>query len=292
VGSIHREPDVVKDVERAKTDISVIHLPAKYQTIELDSRLPRWARRSNPIIRRQLGLYWKTILPEISGLAKIVLVQVVLVLLTLVWPFLFDLALPTITAALLLFPIAVFLYGQILASIGFTAALSIVDELRNGTFDLVRATPLRLESILASKIAAAIWRQVENLSLLILAVSLLSMPLLISQYATMFPLDHYPYLSRVAMILGLVVSLVRLMIEPFMVGAIGLLAGTVFPLRSTAIITTGFLGGFYFFLLNLARLMPMPWPLRFVLDFALPIALPLVITWLSLRVTEYLISRN
>ncbi|NWG16026.1 MAG: hypothetical protein HXY41_05265 [Chloroflexi bacterium] len=279
-------------MERAKTDISVIHLPAKYQTIELDSRLPHWARRSNPIIRRQLGMYWKTILPEIGGLAKIVVVQVGLVLLTLPWPFLFDLALPTITAALLLFPIALFLYGQILAAIGFNATLSIVDELRNGTFDLVRATPLRLESILASKIAAAIWRQVENLSLLILSVSLLSMPLLISQYATIFPLDEYPYLSRAAMILGLVVSLIRLVIEPFMMGAVGLLAGAAFPLRSTAIITTGFLGAFYFFLLNLARLAPMSWLLRFGLDFVLPVALPLVITWLAMRVTQSLITCN
>lgn len=279
-------------MEQAKTDISVIHLPAKYQSLEIDQRLPAWARRSNPIIRRQLGMYWKTILPEVSVLVKLVLVQVFLVALSLLWPFLFDLALPTITAALLLFPIALYLYGHILMSIGVTATLSVVDEVRKDTFDLVRATPMNLHFILASKIAASIWRQVENLSLLMMAVALLSMPLLISQYATLYPLDDYPYLSRTAMALGLVVSLVRLALEPFMVAAIGVVAGATFPTRSTAIITTGFLGTFYFLLVNLARFVPMSWPLGFLVDFVLPVALPFVIIWASLQLTQRLLTRN
>jgi hypothetical protein len=283
---------VDKNVEQAKTDISVIHLPAKYQVIELDQRLPAWARRSNPIIRRQLGMYWKTILPEVGVLVKLVLVQVGLVALSLLWPFLFDLALPTITAALLLFPIALYLYGHILFGIGVASTISIVDEVRKDTFDLVRATPSSLLYILASKIAASIWRQVENLGLLMMAVAVLSMPLLISQYATIYPLDDYPYLSRIAMSLGLVVALVRLAIEPFMIAAIGQVAGAAFPVRSTAIITTSFLSVFYFLLINLARLIPMSWPVGFVVEFVLPVALPLLIIWASLQLTQQLLTRN
>jgi hypothetical protein len=283
---------VVKDVDRTQTDISVIHLPEKFQNLELDHRLPRWARRSNPLIKRQLGLYWKTILPEVSVLARIVLVQIGLVALSLLWPFLFDLALPTITAALLLFPIALYLYGHILFSIGSAAALSMVDDLRKNTFELVRTTPFSLESILASKIAASIWRQLENVSLLMLAVSVLSMPLLISQYATLFPLDEYPLVARIAMALGLVVSLVRLAIEPFMMGALGVLAGTAFPVRTSAVISTAVLAGFYFLLINLIRFIPMAWPLRFVAEFVLPVMLPLVVIWASMKITEHMLTRN
>lgn len=279
-------------MEQAKTDITVIHLPAKYQNLEIDQRLPLWARRSNPIIRRQLGMYWKTILPEVSVLVKLVVAQVALVALSLLWPFLFDLALPTITAALLLFPIALYLYGHILFSIGVASTLSVVDEVRKDTFDLIRASPMPLLSILASKIAASIWRQVENLGLLMMAVAVLSMPLLISQYATLYPLDQYPYLSRIAMALGLVVALVRLAIEPFMVAAIGQVAGAAFPVRSTAIITTGFLGTFYFLLINLARLIPMPWPVGFLVEFVLPVVLPLLIIWGCLQLTQRLLTRN
>lgn len=279
-------------MERAKTDIRVIHLPEKYQSPELDQRLPAWARRSNPIIRRQLGMYWKTILPEVGMLVKLVLVQVALVALSLLLPFLFDLALPTITAALLLFPIALYLYGHILFGIGVGAALSVVDEVRKDTFDLVRATPMSLQSILASKMAASIWRQLENLGLLMIAVAVLSMPLLISLYATQYPIDVHPLLSRVAMALGLVVSLLRLALEPFMIAAIGQSAGAAFPVRSTAVITTAFLGGSYFLLLNLLRLVPMAWPLHFVVEFVLPVALPLLLTWGAMRLTERLLTRN
>lgn len=281
-----------KNVEQVKTDISVIHLPARYQSPELDQRLPAWARRSNPIIRRQLGLYWKTILPEVDVLVKLAGVQIGLVALSLPWPFLFDLALPTITAALLLFPIALYLYGHILMAIGTAATLSVVDELRKDTFDLVRATPISLVSILGSKIAASIWRQVENLSLLMTAVAVLSMPLLISLYATQYPLNTHPLLSRAAMALGLIAALVRLALEPFMIAAIGQAAGAAFPMRSTAIITTGFLGAFYFLLINLVRLVALPWPLHFVVEFVLPVALPLLLTWLALRLTEHLITRR
>jgi hypothetical protein len=283
---------VDKNVEQAQTDLSVIHLPAKYQNLEIDQRLPLWARRSNPIIRRQLGMYWKTILPEVSVLVKLVVAQVGLVALSLLWPFLFDLALPTITAALLLFPIALYLYAHILMSIGVASTLSVVDEVRKDTIDLIRATPMPLLSILASKMAASIWRQVENLGLLMMAVAVLSMPLLISQYATLYPLDDYPYLSRIAMALGLVVALVRLALEPFMIAAIGQVAGAAFPVRSTAIITTSFLGTFYFLLINLARLVPTSWPIGFFVEFVLPVVLPLLIIWGCLQLTQRLLTRN
>lgn len=278
--------------ERARPDVNLLRLPEKYRSFDPDQRLPVWARRSNPIVHRQLGMYWKTILPEVDVLARLIGIQIALIALTLPLPFLFDLALPTITAALLLLPMALYAYAHILFAIGSAAAIAIVDELRGGTLDLVRTTPLSLISIMGSKIAAAIWRQVENLSLLMMAAAVISLPLLISQYAVLLPLTEYPFISRLAMILGLVVSVARLALEPAMIGAIGLMAGAGLPTRPAAVIAAAFLGGAYFLLINLARLIPMAWPARFVVEFALPLALPLLITYGALRLAHHLLSRD
>jgi hypothetical protein len=278
-------------VERTSPDVRIVRAIER-QPIELDKRLPLWARRSNPIIRRHLGMYWKTILPETGFLVKIVAAQAVLIAATLPLPFLFDLALPTITASILLFPIAIYMYIQMMFAIGYASAVSVADEVHNDTFTLLRTTPMTLESILASKIAAAIWRQVENLTLLIVAAALFSLPILISQYATVWPLDEFPVLSRIGMVLGLVVSLVRLMLEPFMIGALGVMAGAALRVRSSAVIATLIMGLFYFLFINLIRVLPVPWPLQFAFEFVLPVALPLLLIWIALKSANYFLTRG
>lgn len=278
-------------VERTSTDLRLIRLIQKTKS-QMDSRLPEWARRSNPIIRRQLGPAWKTILPEVRFLKRVVLIQVVLIALSLPWPFLFDLALPAITASILLFPFALFMYGHVLLSIGISAATSISKELQQDTLNLLRVTPLRLENILGSKIAASIWRQVEDLGLLVVTAALLSMPLLISQYATLWPLKAFPLLSRTAMILGLIVSLVRMALEPFMIGSVGIAMGVALRVRAPAVLGMVVVGFFYYLFLNLLRFVPMSWQLRFLAEFALPLLLPLAVTWASLRLARWLITRG
>lgn len=258
----------------------------------MDSQLPFWARRSNPIIRRQLGVYWKTILPEVGFLKRMFIIQAILIMMSLFWPVIFDLALPAITASILLFPFAILIYGNILLSIGMASANAMTQEVQNDTLNLLRVTPFTLNTILASKIAAAVWRQVEDIGLLLSAAALLSMPMLVSQYATLWPLKDYPLLSRTAMILGLGVSLLRLVIEPCMIGAVGMLMGTALRSRAPAVLSMVFTGGFYFLLLNLTRLVKMPWQLRFVVDFALPLLLPLLIIWACFAVARWLISRS
>jgi hypothetical protein len=278
-------------MQRTSTDLSVIRL-IDQQKIEIDRRLPRWARRSNPIIRRQLGMYWKTILPEAGLLTRIIIAQVALVVISLPLPFMFNLALPAITASLLLFPLALYMYLQSLVTIGVNAATAMANEIRCDTFELLRSTPYSLGSILGSKIAASVWRQVENLSMLVFAVLLFSLPLLISQYATIWPLDQYPYLSRIGMIMGLIVSLVRLLIEPVMIAAVGVMAGAALPVRATAVLTTIVIGFFYFLFINLARLLPLAWPLRFAVEFIIPVALPLLISWGAFNLARYLLTRD
>ncbi len=271
-------------MERISPDVRIVK-DIEHRPLEVDRRLPPWARRTNPIIRRQLGMYWKTILPEVSFLVKVFIVQAVLVALTIPLPFLFDIALPTITASVILFPFALYIYVRLILSIGTEAAAVMTSELHNDTLTLLRVTPMTLETILASKIAASIWRQVENLGLLIVAASLFSMPILISLYASVWPLEAYPVLGRAGMVLGLAVSLLRLALEPFMVGAIGVMAGAALRVRASAVITTLFLTFFYFLLVNLPRLIPMTWPLRFIVEFVLPVALPLLVIWLCLKFT-------
>src|SRR5262245_60106910 len=107
----------------------------------MDRRLPTWARRSNPIIRRQLGAYWKTLLPEVGFLRRAFVIQTALIVLSFFWPIVFDLALPAITASILLFPFAVVMYGNVLLSIGIAAVSAMTQELQSGTLDLLRVTP-------------------------------------------------------------------------------------------------------------------------------------------------------
>jgi hypothetical protein len=277
-------------VEQTSTDIRIARIIRSSRT-EIDRRLPEWARRSNPIIRRQLGPAWKTILPELSFLKRAVFVQVVLVVLSLQWPFIFDLALPAITASILLFPFAIFMYGHALLSIGISAADAMTNEYQNDTLNLLRVTPFKLETILASKIAGSIWREVEDLGLLLTAAAILSMPLLISQYATLWPLAQNALLARGAMVLGLVTSLLRLALEPFMIGAIGIMMGVALRRRASAVLGMLVAAFFYFLFLNLLRLVPMIWPLRFLVDFALPLAAPLLTIWISLWLARWLITR-
>ena len=70
--------------------------------------------------------------------------QAGLIVATLPLPFLFDLALPTITASILLFPVAIYMYIQLMLAIGYTTAVNVADEVRNDTFTLLRATPMSL----------------------------------------------------------------------------------------------------------------------------------------------------
>lgn len=277
-------------VERTAAETPLARFLAIRQA-DIDKGLPPWARRSNPIIRRHLGLYWKTILPEAKFLRQAFIVQVGLMLLTIPLPGLIDLSLPLITASILLFPFALSLYAHVLANIGTAAARAMTDEFQNNTLNLLLVTPFQTETIIASKVAAAIWRQVEDLGLLLTAAALMSMPLLISQYAMIWPFDEHPLLARAAIIVGLGVSLLRLALEPFMIGVIGILMGAAIRQRSGAVISAIVTTGFYFLLLNLLRLAAMDTAWRLLVEFALPLLLPLLIVAGGLHLTRYCLAR-
>jgi hypothetical protein len=260
--------------------------------VELDRRLPPWARRSNPVVRRHLGLFWKTILPEVGFLTRIYIAQIVIIALSLPIPFLLDLLAPTITATILLLPFALGMYIQTLVLIGYQSAVIMTAEIQSDNLTLLRVTPLSLRSILGSQVAAVVWRHVENLGLLIVAAGLLTLPILITVYAGQWPLADYPIVSRAAMMIGLGVAMLRLMIEPFLIGVIGTACGVVFKQRSQAVLATFLFTVVYFAVINLPRLIDLPPLLGFLVEFVLPLALPVGIIAGCFAVCRRLLERD
>lgn len=277
-------------MERTSTDLQVVRIIKRGN--DIDTGLPYWARRSNPLVRRELGMAWRTMLPEVGFLKQAFIVQAILVALTLPFPFLIELALPMVTAAIILLPFALIVYVRVMVIVGSAGARAMTNELQNDTLNVLRTTPYSLMEIIASKAAAAMWRQIEDLGLLMLGVALLSTPLLISYYGTLWPLDQNPLLARVAIICGLGVSILRMLIEPFMVSVIGIFMGAALRTRSAATSGTLFVSGFYFLCLNLTRLIHMSWPMRYMVDFILPLILPALVMLLMIRLTRHLIERD
>src|SRR5690606_26900142 len=69
---------------------------------ELDTSLPYWARRSNPIVRRQLGIYWKTLPLELSHWLKILGGEMLLVIVAGLLPSVYTFIMPVVTVSVLL----------------------------------------------------------------------------------------------------------------------------------------------------------------------------------------------
>lgn len=260
---------------------------------EMDRTLPEWARRSNPIVRRHLGSYWKTIVPDLGQIGRWLALQSVFVTLAIPFPFLLTLLMPAVTVSLFLLPIALAIYGMSLFNAGTMAAESIAAERRNHTLDVLRAAPRPIHHILLSKMAAAVWRQIEDLNLVIVGVTLLTAPVLIVEYGILFNAVQQPFLTVIGVVLGMLACVARLLIEPIMVASIGVLMGATTPsLRMSAGTLTIVISVGYFALINLLRLLPMSYIPRVLVETALPLIVPLLVTWASLRIASWALSRD
>lgn len=259
---------------------------------ELDRRFPRWLRRSNPIVRRHVRGFLKVELPEVSNLAKLLAAQIALVVLSLWFPAILEYVAIIGLVAFLVLPFALLIYGQSLFMITMTAAASLLEERQTQALDLLRVTPYSLHFILLSKVAASLWQQADRLGLVIAAAALLSLPPSILQHITDWPPAGEQLVSSVMVIAGLIVALLRIVLEPLMIAAVGVLAGSIWQTRAAAGVWALTLGLAYFGLINFARLIQVTWPLRFLVEMVLPLTLPLLITWGALRLAEYLLSRD
>lgn len=278
-------------MERAFVDTASARIKQTFNS-EIDTNLPEWARRTNPVVRRDLGSYWKTLTPDLSLVLRVYLIQVGLIALSFPFPLLFILLMPTVTVTLVLLPIGLIVYGQILYRIGTAAAASVVKERGNGTRDLLLMIPQPARDTMLSKVAAAVWRQTENLSLVIVGTALASLPLLIIQYDMFLSVEDNPIITRVGLTFALGMSILRVMIEPIMVGALGTLVGAAIPSRISAMVTTAIITAAYFLLINLVRFAQLDDAGRLLVEIVLPIALPLLITLIALRGATALFTRD
>lgn len=258
----------------------------------LDLRLPAWARRSNPIVRRHLGIYVKTIPPQMGTILNLFALQAVIIFLTVPMPFIFNITLPLITVAIMLLPVTFYTYGQILYWVIRDSTTSMLKEFSNDTLTLLRTTPLTPQQILLGKVSAALWRRVDDLNLVLLSAVLFSAPPIVLQMAHLWSPDKYPYQSQFAIVCILGASVLRILLEPFMIASLGVMVGAAIPARVPAMTSAGLLVFFYYLLINLPRLLPLSYPMRLLVEAVLPVLLPIVLIWLFLRIGEYLLTRD
>ena len=258
----------------------------------VDRHLPAWARRTDPIVRRHLGIYWKMLPLDVSQLGRTFLLIAALILLSIVLPVVLPLVFILLPVSLVMLPLVFYAYGRVLlATAAFTTRM-IVDEQANNTLNLLRTTPITLPHIVFSKAAAGVWRQVEDLSLILVAVLFLTLPVVGLQYGAYFPYEDNTLVSRLVLIVGLGVSLLRLVLEPFMIAALAILIGALVPVRSTALVALGVTAFFYFLLVNFLRLMPLT-PVTFIMvEMVVPVALPLLIAWGALRAAVWALRQD
>ena len=123
------------------------------------------------------------------------------------------------------------------------------DEIRNNTMQLLMSTPMSLDQIFLGKVAAAIWRKMDDLILIIYGASIFGPPLVIMHYAGLFPLRESGIITYLMIIALSLVSILRLVLEPVMLGMVGVGIGAFIPFRSIAVTSSVAFVAFYFLLL-------------------------------------------
>lgn len=269
--------------------------------------LPYWARSTNPIVRRHLGLYWRTVPPEVRPFISIYIGWAVLIMLGIVAPALFGATMISYLASIMVLPLAGLYYGWLLLQIAVDSAAAMQQEMTNNTFLLLRTTPMSLSQIFLGKVAAAMWRRMDDIVLLAQLNLIFSPPVLFTIYSGLFPFsDSERLITPLMTLVGATVVVYRMIAEPIMIGVLAVFIGIVVEGRSRAISSAVALGAFYFLLLNLmsrlpvvrgfqaadGSLIPANGLLVILFDFVLPVLLPLLIIFGLLRLSEYMITRD
>ncbi len=224
------------------------------ERIKMDERspmenLPYWARATNPIVRRHLGLYWRTLPPEFEPIFYITGFWVLALLLGIIFPFITDLATTVIVVSVLVIPVGMIFYLRSLFSVAANSAAVMADEIRNNTMQLLMSTPMSLDQIFLGKVAASIWRKMDDLILIVQGAAIFGPPLIIMHYAGLFPLRESGPLTYVLIIALSIVSIIRLVLEPLMFGMVGVGIGAFVPFRSIAMTSSVAFVAFYFLLM-------------------------------------------
>jgi len=252
---------------------------------EIDQNMPRWARRRNPIVKRELGLYWRIMPPQLDMPIRAFWIQAAIVLVTIPVPFLMTLLLPLVLVSFAALPIGLYMYARLLYDLAGSASRSMVDEIENHTMGVLLTTPVSVRELLLSKLAGALWKQSEPFSLILTIASLTQVPSLFIIYANAFPPQDFHGIGSIVTVVMLALSMIRLPIEAFMVAALGQFIGLTTTGRGAAQAASIGLTGFYFLLINLPRLLPLDPFWRVMVDGMFPLVAAIGVAWLLLNLT-------
>ena len=211
--------------------------------------LPDLAPATHPIVRRHLGLYLRTLPPELEPVLYTVGIWIAVLLIGIFLPFVTDFATTMIVVSVLVVPIAMLFYVHAMLSIASNSAVAMSDEMRNNTMSLLLSTPMSLDQIMLGKVAASIWRRMDDLILIVHAAAIFGPPLIIMHYAGLFPFRETGLLSYLLVIGMMIVSLLRMILEPVLFGMLGVGIGAFVPYRNIALTSSMALVGFYFLLM-------------------------------------------
>jgi len=211
--------------------------------------LPYWARATNPIVRRHLGLYWRTLPPEFEPILYICGFWLVTLVLGIFFPCITDLATTVIVVSVLVIPVGMIFYLRALFSVAANSASAMADEIRNNTMQLLMSTPMSLDQIFLGKVAASLWRKMDDLILIVQGAAIFGPPLIIMHYAGLFPLRESGPVTYLLIIAMTLVSMLRLVLEPVMFGMVGVGIGAFVPFRSIAMTSSVAFVAFYFLLM-------------------------------------------
>lgn len=274
--------------------------------IDTQERLPYWARSTNPIVRRHLGLYWRTVPPEIQPFLWIFFTWTVLMVLGILIPPLFSLTMISFLASIMIIPFAMALYGHVLVNIAVDSSDTMQQEFANNTFQLLQATPMTLPQIFLGKVAAAMWKRMDDLVMIAQLALAFSPPMYYAMYAQLW-VDHpndnliVPFLTLMAAI----VTVLRVFLEPIMIGVVAVFIGVVVPGKGRSISAAVVVGAFYFLLINLlSRLpsvrgfetpegaVPANGALVVLTDLILPVIIPIIVIFGILKLAEVMLAQD
>ncbi|MGJ3237741.1 MAG: hypothetical protein ACFE0Q_03445 [Anaerolineae bacterium] len=273
---------------------------------DTQEKLPYWARSTNPIVRRHLGLYWRTVPPEIRPFVVIFLFWVGVMTLGVIFPPVFGLAMISFLASIMIIPFAMAFYAHALVQIAIEASNAMQQEFANNTFQLLQATPMSIPQIVLGKVAAAMWRRMDDIVLIAQLALAFTPPMVYPMYADFWSASaHSTVIAAVLTLIATLVTVARVVLEPLMIGIVSVFIGVVVPGKGRSISAAVVIGAFYFLLINLLSRLPAvrgfdspegPIPpngtLVILTDLVLPVLIPLILIVSVLKLSERLLSQD
>lgn len=259
---------------------------ATNDTVSLDKSLPLWARRSNPIIRRQLGAYWRVFPPEIRPIVTWVIFYAIFLGLTLTGSdLIYIMFVPFALVSMIVFPAVLYVYARTLSLIASDSAEAMVTEYTHDSLTLLRTTPFTGTEIILSKISGAIWRRMDDLQDTTSYTRTLGGMAILGFYIIQFSPANHPNVAQFLALPMLIASLMRVPLEMVMVACVATMLGAYTKSKSSAVTATLIFLFFYFLLLILLRFVGWGWALQWVIDALIPVLLPIGISFGALKMT-------